>query len=206
MGESRYADGRVRCSSPRRIYSICPSPRNFSRDIARRRLSCSIVICIRRHDISSALRHCQRFCGVRKETHTVELCLITRRWQRVKARMIAVTPRERSSRVIFMRAKWTAACQHRPWPNISPRFNIESVGNLSRNLFLGAPMPRENRREFKRHFRCKSGAPSRRVSPFFSPDREALSNLPPCAAAKFPRGVQLPRLLVSLLVLREKSS
>lgn len=52
-----------------------------------------------------------------------------------------------------------------------PRFNIESAGNLPYNLFLdrtrdAAENLRKDGKEgggqtFKRHFRCKSGAPSR---------------------------------------------
>lgn len=57
-----------------------------------------------------------------------------------------------------------------------PRFNIESVGNLPYNLFLDRTRDvaenlrkdekergerKRERQTFKRHFRCKSGAPSR---------------------------------------------
>lgn len=110
------------------------------------------------------------------------LCLITAvGWQRVKARMIAVNSHER--RVIFTRLMDHGVSTSPAAPEYIPRLNIESAGNLSRNLFLDAEEGGGGGRTFKRHFRCKSGAPS----PFFSLDREALSNLPSCAAVKFAR-------------------
>lgn len=64
----------------------------------------------------------------------------------------------------------TSPVGHRP--NISRDLILNPVGNLSRNLFLGARCRRERRageaRTFKRHFRCKSSAPSRHVSLLFS--------------------------------------